>query len=212
MITGTKRRLRLEYEILIPNRKENFDGNKQPEKKKSKKPKVKKPSKSEMLEEAADLLKRIEDAERECQQAQQRMADIKDEYKDAKGIYSSAVQELRTLCRARSEKHPLFDSNKPKPEEQPKLDGTSPQQLPLSKDAWRETKIDSIDLSARYLKAFEESGLTTLGKVADLQVKHGDFWQREVKGLGEKGRDEYADRMATFWETHPEFCGANSAA
>ncbi|MBN2579129.1 MAG: hypothetical protein JXB10_09075 [Pirellulales bacterium] len=74
-------------------------------------------------------------------------------------------------------------------------------------NGWRKVRIDSIGLSTRYRKAFEEAGIKTLGKASDIQQKHGDFWQREISGLGDKGREEYEDRMATFWGEHPEYCG-----
>jgi chromosome segregation ATPase len=77
--------------------------------KKHKAPKKPKATKSELLEEAADLLKRIEKAEERCQEALRTMQDLKDQYKEAKERYNGAVSDLRRLARARKEKLPLFD-------------------------------------------------------------------------------------------------------
>ena len=92
---------------------------KKPTVKKPRKPKAKKPTKSELLTEAAELLERIEVAEKQCQDAKLNAEACKEEYRNARNAYAERVDLLRKLCRARKEKHPLFDAAAKQTEQQP---------------------------------------------------------------------------------------------
>jgi hypothetical protein len=95
---------------------------------------AKKPTKDEQLAEAAELLARIERAEKACQDYAAQMQIQKEEYKLSKEAYGNAVVELRRLCRMRSEKHPLFDQAK-KPEEKQAAGADTTHHSPLTSPA-----------------------------------------------------------------------------
>lgn len=62
--------------------------------------------------EAEDLLQQIEAAETWCQDTAREMDICHRKYKGAKESYEEAVEELRRLCRVRSETNPLLDAAK----------------------------------------------------------------------------------------------------
>ena len=108
--------------------KENSATPKTAKPKTAKAPKPKKPSVSEMLEEAADILKRIEKQEKVCQSARLDVDDARETYKMKKGTYQAECDALHKLCRLRDEKHPLFDAaaKKNKKPAAPGVDGLPP--------------------------------------------------------------------------------------
>jgi hypothetical protein len=65
------------------------------------------------LKEADGLLKQIEAAETEAEERALRVEMVREELTGAKTAYKDAVTQLRRLCRARKEKHPLFDKSNP---------------------------------------------------------------------------------------------------
>ena len=89
-----------------------------------------------------------------------------------------------------------------------------PADSPLAKtakaapDAWRGVKLVKLGLKPRTLKAFaaHTPPLTTLGQLTDHQEKAGDFWAKDIKGVGPKVQDEIADATERFWKDHPEYC------
>lgn len=64
------------------------------------------------LKECESLVERIEQCETLCDERSVRVEQAREELKELKGAYNAAVLELRRLCRARKEKHPLFDQPK----------------------------------------------------------------------------------------------------
>ena len=247
----------------------------------------------EPLKEADMILKKIEVAERECDERAIEVDQVREELKNAKGSYADAVRRLRKLCRMRKEKHPLFD----KPKEQapakpaannatlekpavqlPKVvvsegselhgikvdtvvfvefvkpggvivsaDGINPTALTdeeytandetakliadargekvLSdkdgwlafvaertksqgpkKDDWKRLPLEDAGINGNIGRLLVEAGHDTLGKLAQLMNVHGQWWPKEVKGIGEGGATEVADRFADFWAKHPEYC------
>lgn len=279
----------------------------------------------EPLKEADSLLKKIERAEADCDSRMVEVDSIREQLKTAKGAYSHAVNVLRKLCRARAEKHPLFDkpakpADKPadaktaeakegdkpaeaykvqvtisagvkehgmplgqdvdiwavkpgglivvapsgsataiadaeytateavkalvakardekitsdhdkwaawvasqlapqassdaKPAEQvPVIDATTESKPAVDHDAWKTLPLSAAGINGRGGKLLEEAGHDTLGKVAKLMNDHGQWWNKEVKGIGEETASEIADRFADFWANHPEFCQSETVA
>lgn len=241
------------------------------------------------LREADSILTDVEKAEAECERRALRVEMAKEDYTSARVAYKDAVVELRKLCRARKEKHPLFD--KPKAEAKPvskPVDVTLPtvtitagmdshgipaetccdvlevkpgglivgyQGTPTAvawdeyeagpdvltliadarvaeitgPDAWREfvagkqasaeikpgrweewqaLPLDAAKINGKGGKLLSEAGYETLGAVAKLMHDHGQWWNKEVKGIGEETAAEIADRFAGFWAAHPEYCQA----
>jgi uncharacterized protein (UPF0335 family) len=175
---------------------------------KVRKPRPKKKTKAERMTEAEDLLQRIEAAEVACEETQCRMSEIKQEYKEAKEAHGFNVTELRRLCRARKEKLPLFDAAKQ--QELPKAGETSAdvpdENRPIDKDAWKSLPVGDLKLPAKIAKAIVDAGHTTIGSLSVHMADQGDWWAKQIKGIGEKARDEVCDAFADFWKEHPEYC------
>jgi len=74
-------------------------------------------------------------------------------------------------------------------------------------EAWRAETIDGLDLGNRSRNALVKAGLETMGDLADWMQAKGDFWAKDIKGLGGKSAGEIADAMVDFWAAHPEYCG-----
>ncbi len=80
----------------------------------------------------------------------------------------------------------------------------------LTADSWRNYLLAHLGCSARVSKALETAGLKTLGELTNFQAKHGDFWIKDIKGLGATGSEELTNRLESFWTEHPEYCQAQS--
>jgi hypothetical protein len=280
---------------------------------KARKPKLVKLYDTELdpLREADGLLKKIEAAETEAAERSLRVELCREELTDAKTAYKDAVTQLRRLCRARKEKHPLFDQSKPseltketpkatdglpeinynqpstavtieltedcpdvdkqlvkgntyhpwsvsrkgvellidgkevfvakssfvfvdgrhlvedalieheegfnastwqawlraRPEaKRPTFDG--PAKAGTTNDAWKDLPLSSAGINGKVGTLLAEAGHDTLGRLAKLMGDHGQWWPKEVKGIGEAGATEVADRFAAFWSEHPEYCAA----
>jgi len=58
----------------------------------------------------------------------------------------------------------------------------------------------------RYLTALadNEPPILTLGDLTNWQSEKGDFWVKDVKGLGEGGQVAIDEATAGYWEHHPQ--------
>ena len=276
---------------------------KKPTTKKTKTPKAAKPRKVTLLSteldplrEADSILTDVEKAETECERRALRVELAKEDYTSARVAYKDAVVELRKLCRARKESHPLFQQpaksetsltidakvvKKSPPVTLPmvtiagqtEIHGltvgaslpvylvkpggiivTSPdgnataitdeeytadeptaaliaeardagllsddgkwarfvagKQAPPKQD-WQALPLDAAKINGRGGKLLTEAGYETLGAVAKLMKDHGQWWNKEVKGIGEETAAEIADRFAEFWAAHPEYCQTGAVA
>jgi hypothetical protein len=244
----------------------------------------------EPLKEAESILTDVEEAEARAEEAALRVEIAKESYQTARLAYKDAVGQLRKLCRARKEKHPLFDQAAKKPEDKPaaKADlaavavtvtagteqhgiakgtlapiwlvkpggilvmaGETPtaitddeytadepvaaliaeareKKITSDADAWREfvaskqtptastnpqvcedwkaLPLEAAKINGRGGKLLTEAGYETLGAVAKLMRDYGQWWNKEVKGIGEETAAEISDRFADFWAAHPEYC------
>jgi hypothetical protein len=270
------------------------------------------------LREADGLLKKIEAAESEAAERSLRVELCREELGDAKTAYKDAVAQLRKLCRARKEKHPLFDqTKKDKPAELTKETPKATDGLPeinynqpgtavtieltedcldvdkqlvkgntyhpwsvsrkgvellidgkevfvakscfvfvtgrnlvddalfeheegfnastwqawlrsrpearrptivvtdgsalkshATNEAWRDLPLSAAGINGKVGVLLAEAGHDTLGRLSKLMQEHGQWWNKEVKGIGEAGATEVADRFAQFWSEHPEYCAA----
>ncbi len=77
---------------------------------------------------------------------------------------------------------------------------------------WRQLSVKQLGLPARYEQAILDKGIHKLGKLSAHIEEQGDFWAREIKGLGPGGRTAVEDAFEKFWEAHPEFCRVLTAA
>lgn len=166
------------------------------------------------LEEADELLTKIEEAEEACQQSRLGMDDAKESYKLAKQSYSHHVDELRRLVRARKEVNPLFDQpkqtvidveSKPSTEGNIAPEGTSAPALPTPSangkaKAWRYLEVDRLReadsrVTDKHVKAMQASKFETLGELADMMDRRETFWHQEVKGIGKDGKQPIEDAL-----------------
>jgi hypothetical protein len=163
------------------------------------------------LEEAAELLTRIEEAEEECQEARLAVDDAREGYKLAKQNYAHRVDELRRLVRARKEEHPLFDmgakqtaaqgTDSGAAASQPSANNTPPAAAVNGKaKAWRYLEVDALReadkrITEKHLKALRASKFETLGELADMMDRRETFWHQEVKGIGKDGKAPIEDAL-----------------
>ena len=81
-------------------------------------------------------------------------------------------------------------------------------------DAWRTTCIDALQahgISEKLVESLRGKSIETLGDLADFQAKHGEFWAKEIKGLGPQKAAKVADAQAEFWKANPQFCESPAA-
>ena len=173
-----------------------------------KKPETKKPPEQEKLVEAEHILTRAEKKEAEVSESRVEWEIRKDECKTAKAAYQERLEELRRLIRARKEKHPLFDKAGKKVA---KKDGDQPLLADGANADWKARPLADLLLPERYTLAIGDAGYTTLGKLSAHMADQGEWWAKEIKGLGEKGRDETLEAFQDFWKRHPECCEVNAA-
>ena len=177
---------------------------------------TKKPGKSELLEEAADLLERIEKAEEACELAGSEAEIRKEAYRTARASYGERIEELRKLCRARKENHPLLqqkaaeeksaetpaatsatetvDEDVPTESVAPSADGDGqPEEA-----SWREFTLESIEaISPSVVKALKDAGIAAAGQLADRMAGRHDWWQDEdIRNIGESRAARLADLIA----------------
>jgi hypothetical protein len=72
--------------------------------------------------------------------------------------------------------------------------------------AWQDLPLSSAGIDGHVGVLLAEAGHDTLGRLAKLMGDHGQWWNKEVKGIGEAGATEVADLFAAFWADHPEYC------
>lgn len=75
-------------------------------------------------------------------------------------------------------------------------------------EAWKELPLSAAGINGKVGVLLAEAGHDTLGRLAKLMQDNGQWWNKEVKGIGESGATEVADRLVAFWQEHPEFCAA----
>jgi hypothetical protein len=150
----------------------------------------------------AAMLAKIEDLEAVCGEAEDLLEDAKIAKTHAQKYYDKKVDELRKACRARhnDKNRPLFNQ-KPKPD--------MPQRKP--DESWKEWTIEDFSTRddwapiAKVLR--DKNELTTIGEFSEFVKLKGDFWGKDLKGIGPKKLEVVDEVNFRFWLDHPEFCG-----
>jgi len=190
--------------------------------------KARQPTKSDLLEEAAELLTRIETAETACQCARLELDDAREGVKCAKQNYGACVDELRKLARARKEKHPLFEAAGNPKAGNPKADaktstpsiaatldtlapgesGSTPTTNDSCDDSWKKLSIHAAAFTDAQGDALESADVRTLGELQAAMNRHGQWWAKELKihGRHQQGIE------GTFNEYLTKFSGSECAA
>ena len=127
----------------------------------------------------------------------------------AKKEYENATLDLRQLIRKGPERLPLFDGVGSTQTAAKPADATpdAPQGgEKFDPEGWRAVSLSDVGLSKKICAALEKHhpSVTTLGEFQQLAAK-GEWWHRDVKGIGQSAVDEISDCMEAFWKKHPEF-------
>lgn len=143
--------------------------------------------------DAAKLLAEIEDAERDCANAELDWQQAKSAAKCAKDEYDDRVLRLRNLIRAARN-----DANRPL------LNPTPAEEQPAASpdDAWQKTPLADLGLSPKILEAMEVARLRTVGELADYSRQ---YMLTDIKGIGPAKAEEIEDALTKFWAEHPEY-------
>ena len=82
-------------------------------------------------------------------------------------------------------------------------DADSPPTAPdaADPDAWKQMRLAHLRpaIPPRYMKALNEKGITTMGKLADWEKAHGDWWGTDIPSIGKVGQDRIAEAIEAFW-------------
>ena len=72
-------------------------------------------------------------------------------------------------------------------------------------EEWRAVDLVERGLSDRVFTSLAEHDppLTTLGALVDWQAEKGDFWAKDIKGIGEAAEAEIVRVVDDYWEEHP---------
>ena len=182
---------------------------------------------SKMDEFAADIqalddwMTRVHAATAETDAAESEYLSLKEQASEAKKVYEAKVIALRSITRSQPgpQREFSFDGEQGAAEpSEPSTPARSPdepavtmsqEKLDAAADerswrAWPLESLTSMGLQPRALKAMAGAGLETVGQLSDWQAKHGDFWIKEIKGMGKKVGDNVADVMERFWRERPD--------
>jgi hypothetical protein len=69
---------------------------------------------------------------------------------------------------------------------------------------WTEVKLDTLPFKPRVLKALIKAELTTMGKLADFTALKGEWWWRDIPGIGATAAEEIEEITAKFWAANPQ--------
>ena len=114
------------------------------------------------------------------------VTDLKAELAAAK----AKLQRLEKQLRDDAKDPPLFDVATATREDAP------------DEDAWKSVRLDDPDhfnLPEGLLAKLAEKEIETLGDLSAWQEKHGDFWAKEIPGVGQAARQKIDDQMAEFF-------------
>jgi len=135
--------------------------------------------------------------------AEKQLADAKAAVKSAKAEEEQAVGRLEGLIRDSGRTLELFDRAAPPETDVGSEDGADV----ATAESWRNVPIASLGdksdgLTEKRVEKLEQTGLDTIGKLADFTAVHGTQWYREIKGFGAKAAEAIDNAMDRYWQTH----------
>ena len=77
---------------------------------------------------------------------------------------------------------------------------------------WQELSIHELGLPELIAKKVTDAGHLTIGKLSKLMNDHGQWWPKEIPGIGEASGEKIENAFANFWKKHPEYTASNAAA
>lgn len=77
---------------------------------------------------------------------------------------------------------------------------------PIMKAAgeWTLVPLDTLPLKPRVLKALAKADLTTMGRLADFTALKGQWWWKDIPGVGEAAAAEIEEITMKFWAANPD--------
>lgn len=69
---------------------------------------------------------------------------------------------------------------------------------------WTLVKLDTLPFKPRVLKAMAKAEITTMGELADFTTLKGQWWWKDIPGVGEAAAQEIEDITAKFWSANPQ--------
>jgi hypothetical protein len=69
---------------------------------------------------------------------------------------------------------------------------------------WVNVNLDELfDPKKSIRKAFAKAGINTVGEYTEWCKKKGDFWAKDLAGVGPKAQQEIEDTFVKFWKDNP---------
>lgn len=90
--------------------------------------------------------------------------------------------------------------------DEPFVDDPDQQLLPSS-GPWTEIPIKEAmpKITPALVKSLAANGITTVGTLADWTKAHGEFWAKDLGGVGPAGREKLEKWDAEFWQRNPQY-------
>jgi hypothetical protein len=177
---------------------------KSPKEPKAQKPRQHKPTKGDMLNEANDLLNRIEATVDELDASEAELFKRSESRKRQKEVVGEIRERLAKLIRARKEAHPLFDPPKPATEQAAEEQAAAPLFDAAEKGDVDGLGVNRMDLPKGVLTKLAKADILTIGDLRKHVNAHGDFWVKNLPGIG----PEAGAKIGEAWS---KFCDANPA-
>jgi hypothetical protein len=70
-------------------------------------------------------------------------------------------------------------------------------------EAWRDVRLDTLDIAPGILEKLAEAGIDTIGAVVAHSEAHPNKGLRTIPGIGPEKAEAVADALAKYWEQHP---------
>lgn len=167
--------------------------------------------------ECQSALKRVRAAETEVESAKNVLKEAKEELEECQSILNDLVGRdpfaptQAVLFKAeKKEAAASVDSTKAEPDAATADSAPAPVSGPAAAEdfTWRDERFDGPffqpKLGDAMVTLLFNKDIQTMGALSDFQAKHGDFWVKEIRGLGPKKADKIADATAKFWPFHAE--------
>lgn len=69
---------------------------------------------------------------------------------------------------------------------------------------WTLVKLDTLPFKPGTLKKLAKASITTMGELADYTALKGEWWWKDIPGIGEAAAHEIEDITAKFWAANPQ--------
>ena len=116
--------------------------------------------------------------------------------------------ELATLAAGKnSERLPFGEVRESGAKDSGNIPSTDAKSVATPDDAWRSVQLSTLTpaIKPAKLKALAENAtpITTLGELSDWQTKKGEFWAKEIRGLGDGGREQVEKACEAYYAANP---------